>query len=84
MRALKAFNSFVSEGFLTNASEFKIKQYASVDCTKRIKLPEKMENMKSKTLPLPVKFKLTGGSLNIISNNLLMFNRIAKVFNLNN
>ena len=67
------------KGILTNAKIFKVKEYTDLGCVRRIRIPQKIESKNNKKeVQLPVKIKLTGGRLSIVSNRLLMFNRIAK------
>ena len=67
-----------TKNVLESASELKTIQYSDIGCVKRLNLPE-VDTESPTQKELPVRIKMSGGRLSIVSSNLLMFNRVAKV-----
>ena len=58
-----------------------MKEYTDIGCVKRIRMPDDSgeDTASGDRVQLPVKIRVTGGRVSIVSSRLLMFNRIAKV-----
>ena len=68
--------------YLQNARKFTVKEYTDIGCVKRIRMPDdsgEEDTASGDSVELPVKIRVTGGRVSIVSSRLLMFNRIAKV-----
>ena len=67
---------------MQNARKFTVKEYTDIGCVKRIRMPDdsgEEDTASGGRVELPVKIRVTGGRVSIVSSRLLMFNRIAKV-----